>query len=69
VLCQEAFCEAFSNDTVPIKTAIYHITMKFEETGEISECLHSGEWWALPAHFMNCISSFIRLYFTYFDLL
>jgi hypothetical protein len=62
VLCQDAFVEAFPNDTVLNKTTIYHITMKFEGTGEISECLHSGEWWTLPAPFMNCISGFIVLY-------
>jgi hypothetical protein len=33
VLCQDAFQEAFPNDTVPNKTAIYHVIMKFEETG------------------------------------
>jgi hypothetical protein len=37
--------------------------------GEMSECLHSGEWWALSAPFMNCISGFIELYLTYFVLL
>jgi hypothetical protein len=26
-----------------------------------SEHLHPEEWWALPAHFMNCISDFILL--------
>jgi hypothetical protein len=26
-----------------------------------SEYLHPEEWWALPAHFMNCISDFILL--------
>jgi len=31
------------------------------QNGETSECLHSGEWWALPAPFMNCISGFIVL--------
>jgi hypothetical protein len=39
------------------------------EYGERSECLHSGGWWVLPAYFMNCISGFIVLYFTYFVLL
>jgi hypothetical protein len=39
------------------------------EYGEMSECLHSGEWWALPAPFMNFISGFIVFYFTYFVLL
>jgi hypothetical protein len=33
---------------------------KYSET---SECLHSGERWALPALFMNCISGFIVLYY------
>jgi hypothetical protein len=28
------------------------------EYGEMSERLHSGEWWALPAPFMNCILRF-----------
>jgi hypothetical protein len=27
----------------------------------MSECFDSGEWWALPASFMNCISGFIVL--------
>jgi hypothetical protein len=54
-LCQEAFQEAFPNDTVPNKTTIYCIITKFEETGEMSGCLHSGEWWAFPVPFMNCI--------------
>jgi hypothetical protein len=29
------------------------------EYDETSECLHSGEMWALSASFMNCISGFI----------
>jgi hypothetical protein len=33
------------------------------EYGETGECLHSGEWWALPAAFMNCFSGFIVLYY------
>jgi hypothetical protein len=33
------------------------------EYGETSEFLHSGERWALPAPFMNCISGFILLYY------
>jgi hypothetical protein len=31
------------------------------EYGEMSECLHSGEWWAVTATFVNCISDFIVL--------
>jgi hypothetical protein len=31
------------------------------EYGETSVCLHSGEWWAIPAPFMNYISGFIVL--------
>jgi hypothetical protein len=33
VLCQEAFQEAFPNDTVPNKTTVNRIITKFEETG------------------------------------
>jgi hypothetical protein len=29
--------------------------------GETSECLHSGEWWALAPPFVNCVSGFIVL--------
>jgi hypothetical protein len=32
-LCQEAFQEAFANDTVPNKTTIYCIVTNSEETG------------------------------------
>jgi hypothetical protein len=31
------------------------------EYGDTSECLHSGEWWALPAPIMNSITGFISL--------
>jgi hypothetical protein len=31
------------------------------EHGEMSECLNSGEGWALPVPFMNCFSGFIVL--------
>jgi hypothetical protein len=31
------------------------------ECGETSVCLHSGEWRAIPAPFINCISGFIVL--------
>jgi hypothetical protein len=31
------------------------------EYGEASECLRSGERWALPTLYMNCISGFIVL--------
>jgi hypothetical protein len=31
------------------------------EYGETNECLHSGEWWALPAPLMKGISGFIVL--------
>jgi hypothetical protein len=34
-LRQGAFQEAFPNDTVPNKTAIYRIITKFEETGSV----------------------------------
>jgi hypothetical protein len=31
--------------------------------GEMSDCLQSGEWWTLPAAFMNYISSFLILWY------
>jgi hypothetical protein len=34
-LCQEAFKQAFPNDTVPNKTTIYRIITKFEDTGSV----------------------------------
>jgi hypothetical protein len=34
-LCQEAFQEAFPNDTVPNRTIVYLIITKCEETGSV----------------------------------
>jgi hypothetical protein len=48
--------------TVPEKKATSHSSSSGTEYGETSECLHSGEWRALPAPFTNCISSIIVLY-------
>jgi hypothetical protein len=39
-LCQEAFQEAFPNDTVPNKT-IYRFITKFEETGSVCDRKHN----------------------------
>jgi hypothetical protein len=40
-LCQEAFQETFSDNTVPNKTTIYRIITKFEETGSVCDRTHN----------------------------
>jgi hypothetical protein len=40
-LCQEAFQEAFPNDTLPNKTTIYRIITKYEETGSVCDRKHN----------------------------
>jgi hypothetical protein len=46
-LWQEAFQEAFPNDTVPNKTTIYRIITKFEETGSVCDRKHNRRRTAL----------------------
>jgi hypothetical protein len=40
-LCQEAFQEAFPNDTVPNKTTVYRIITKSAETGSVCDRKHN----------------------------
>jgi hypothetical protein len=40
-LCQEAFQEAFPDDTVPNKTTVYRFVTTFEDTGSVCDGTHN----------------------------
>jgi hypothetical protein len=69
-LCQEAFQEAFPNDTVPNKTTIYRIITKFVETGSVCDRKHNHRRTVLNDDTLKDVRlSFCFLFFSYNNIM